>query len=80
MRYSDYKGIPLKVTYKLGREMHIADALSKAYLPDSLAFGESDEQINQISNQISPVSFTKVKDATLYDPDMRELHKIISED
>ena len=39
----DYKGLPPDPTTKSGVPKHVADAIARTFLPDIIAFFESDE-------------------------------------
>lgn len=69
----------LNIVYKPGKEMHIADALSRAFLNEQTEdlLGEELE-VNWVTQQL-PVSEEKLnmfREATAADPEMQLLHKV----
>ena len=67
------------VTYKLGKELLIADTLSRAYLPDEDANIQDEElEINLVNTlPISENKLELIKYQTLQDPSLQQLKQIV---
>ncbi|KAI8480674.1 hypothetical protein Bbelb_415670 [Branchiostoma belcheri] len=79
MRLQQYD---VKITYKPGKEMFLADTLSRAYLPleGSRSTTEKEaEQVNMISQFISTPTRDDIRESTIADPEMTTLMTYIRE-
>lgn len=67
-----------EVEYTKGKEMYIADTLSRAYLKDSDESSDQFSQVNAVGHlRINPASLQDLRDATHKDEDMVTLKSII---
>ena len=72
----------LDVTYKKGKHMHLADTLSRAYLPDEVTVAEVKEleSINHTESlAVAPEDLERLKLAASQDVAMQELRCIVQE-
>ena len=69
----------IRLQYTLGKEMYIADTLSRAYLKDLPNDNESDiEGVNMLSDlPISEQRISEIQQHTLNDEHMQELKEVI---
>lgn len=65
----------LKVTYRPGKELHIADALTRAFLKEQEDLLEKDLEVNMITSQLpmSEKKLQKFRTGTAEDPEMQLL-------
>lgn len=65
----------LKVTYQPGKELHIADALTRAFLKEQEDLLEKDLEVNMITSQLpmSEKKLQKFRTAEAEDPEMQLL-------
>ena len=72
-----------KVKYKPGKELLLADALSRAYLPESCEVLVEDVEVNEIEVTahlpISPEKYKEFKTATAEDTVLQKLQKVVTE-
>ncbi|XP_035700303.1 uncharacterized protein K02A2.6-like [Branchiostoma floridae] len=79
MRMQQYH---VKITYKPGKEMYLADTLSRAYLPYDGRRSKTEmdaEQVNAISEFISTPTIEDIREHTSGDADMQKLMQYIRE-
>ena len=72
----------LDVTYKKGKHMHLADTLSRAYLPDEVTVAEVKEleSINHTESlAVAPEDLERLKLVASQDVAMQELRRIVQE-
>ena len=68
----------MKFVYKRGTELHVADALSRAYITEEPGVVD-DDQLDVLSfSSISPLRMTELQSHTLADPVMQKVAHFIS--
>lgn len=70
----------LNVTYKRGRELYVADALSRAYLPSTDQAEEMEDYEVMVVDVLSSLRVEELKRETLADPVCRRLSEVVTAD
>ncbi len=72
------KPYAIKVKYLPGRQLVLADTLSRAYLPTENADQPDEFEIHLLdSGELSETMFQKLTDETKRDPELQQLHKVV---